>query len=114
MYIAYGVQENAGPLQHPVYRHVDILLVFQWFIPGVAGVFAPQPGLVGDGLDGLYGNVTLLAGRKQGIEVFGVVGVLHGEIVIGEQHRVKVEAFQAAAVCGGNLQAMAGDADSLN
>ena len=54
-----------------------------------------QPGPVGDRLDRLDGDVTLLAGREQCVEVFGVVGVLHGQIVIGKQNRVEVEAFNA-------------------
>ena len=49
------------------------------------------------------GDIALLANRKQSIEVFGVVGVLHRDVVVRKQHRIKVEAFEAAPVGSGNL-----------
>ena len=94
-----------------MHRQVDILLVLQWLVPCTMRAFAAQPGLVGNRLDRLYSDIALLAGRDQGIEVFSIVGLLHGDIVVREQDRVKVEAFEAAPVRGSNLQAMPGDAD---
>src|SRR6266702_5831178 len=105
------VQENAWLLEHPVYRCIYILLIVQWLIPGVARVLAAHPGFVSNGLDGLHSDIALLASREQRLEVFGVVGVLHREVVVRKQHRIKVEAFEAAPVHSGNLQTMTGDAD---
>src|ERR1700736_5740922 len=92
-------------------RYVYILLIVQWLIPCVACVLTAHPGFVSNGLDGLHSDIALLAGREQRLEVFGVVGVLHRDVVVRKQHRIKVEAFDAAPVWSGNLQTMTGDAD---
>src|SRR5579875_10342 len=112
--VANRVQEDARALQNPVDSAVDVLLIFQGSVPRAVCVGASHPGPVGDRLDCLHGDVTLLAGGDQGVEVLGVIGILHAEIVIGQQHRIKVEATQAAAMRGCNLRAMTGYADGTN
>src|SRR4028118_2217575 len=77
-------------------------------------VLVAGPGFVGDRLDGLYSRVALPAGVRQRVEVLRVILVLHGDVVVGEQDRVEVEALEAAAVRGGDLRAVPGDADATN
>ena len=74
-------------------------------------MLAAHPGFVRNGLDGLHSDIALLAGREQRLEVFGVIGVLHRDVVVRKQYRIKVEAFETAPVHSGNLQTMTGDAD---
>ena len=59
--VSYSVQEYVGLFKNPVYSSVDVLLLFQWFIPDSVGMLATQPGFIGDWLDGLHCNVVLLA-----------------------------------------------------
>jgi hypothetical protein len=57
--VCYDGSIGSFSLQAPVYRSIDILLLVQWFIPGVACVLAAQPGLVSNGLDGLHSDSAL-------------------------------------------------------
>src|SRR5579884_2851058 len=112
MDVADGVEKDARLLECPVNGEVDILLIVQWLVPCFVCMRASPPGPIGDGFDRLHGDITLLAGGEQGIEVFRVVGTLHGQEVVGQQHRIEVVAFQAAPMGGGNLQPVSGNADS--
>ncbi len=75
---------------------------------------ATHPGFVGNRFDRLHGDVALLAGLDQCIEVRGIVRILHREVVVRQQHRVKVETLQAAPMCGSYLRAMARDTDGAD
>jgi len=70
-----------------------------------------HPRAIGDGLDGLNGDVPFGTGGLQGIEVVGVIAALHGQEVVGEQDGVEVEPLEAATMGGRDLAAVAGDAD---
>src|SRR5215469_3610998 len=112
VYVTNCIQEDAWPLKHPVYRQIDILLVLQWLIPCTARMLASHPRFVCNGLNRLYSYIPLLAGGEQRVEIISVIGALHYQVVVRKQDRVKVEAFKAAPVRGGNLQTMPRDAYS--
>lgn len=109
--VADGVEEEVGAVEDPVDGAVDVGLVFEGLVPGGVGVFFVAPGAAGDGFDGLDGDVAVLTELDEGFEVGGVLGVLHHDVVVGEEDGVEVEFLEAALVHGGDGGAVAGDAD---
>src|SRR2546422_2529981 len=85
-----------------------------WLVPGGASVVALHPRPHGDRLDRLDRDMSLLAQVRQCVEVLAVVNVLHRDEVVRQQHRIEVESIEASPVCGGNLRAVARDADPFD
>ena len=75
---------------------------------------ALHPWPVRDGLDGLNSDTALLGDFQDGLEVLAVIRILHRRVVVGQQHRIEVEAIEAAPVRGGDLRAVAGHPDPLD
>jgi hypothetical protein len=66
MDIPHCIQEDPRTAQDPVDRSIDILLFFQWGIPGVMSMGLSQPGFIGNGFDRLDCYIALLAGGNEG------------------------------------------------
>src|SRR6266487_2041415 len=98
MYVPNCVQEDLWSAEYPVYCQIDIFLFFQRLVPRGARMRSAQPGLVSDRLDCLDCNVALLAVCDKRVEVFGIIGTLHRNLVVREQHRVKIEALKTTPV----------------
>ena len=106
--VAHGVEEDAGPPQHPVDREVDIRLLAQRLVPG-GGCARARPRGPGSAL--IVCMATPRSGHSgRGLEVGGVLRVLHHGVVVGQQHGVEGEALEAAQVHAATV-AVAGDAD---
>src|SRR5437879_4376342 len=112
MNISNRVQEDTRSFKHPMYRHINVLLVFQRHIPRVMGMLTTHPGSITNRLDGLYCDATLLASRDQRIEILSIIRTLHRNIVVRKQHRVKIEASETTTVRSRYLQTMTCNANS--
>src|SRR5258708_33140028 len=67
-----------------------------------------------NGLDRLHCHSPLRACLHQGLEIFAVVRVLNGDVVVGQQNRIEVEALETSPMCCGDLGTMACHADPLD
>src|SRR5262245_28033937 len=106
-----AVEEDAGPAENPPHREADVVRRLERVVPGRSRVVLLHPRPHGGRFDGLHCRLSLLASPDEGLEVLEVIRVLHRDEVVGKQHRVEVEAIEAATVRGRDLRAVPGDAD---
>ncbi len=95
-------------------RLVDVGLVGEWLVPRRGGVLAALPRGAGEALDRLQRDALLGTQDGELVERLRVARVLHLHEVVRAQHRVEVEALQAALVHLRDAEAVAGDADVVD
>ena len=71
-------------------------------------VCPPTPGHC---LDGLDGHPALVAQPEERLDICSIAGLGEQDEAVRQQHRVEVEAFEAAQVHAGDTQAVPGHAD---
>ena len=89
--IASSVQEDLRVAKDPVHGKVNVGLLFKRTIPRGAVLVCILPRLAGDALDRLHGNITFFTNSQHLVEIFGIARILHHDVAIWKQHRIKVK-----------------------
>ena len=94
-----------------MHRAVDVRLILERLVPRGVRPVRSRPRATRDRLDDLDGDVAFATDGQHCLEALPVALVLGHEEVVGEQHRVEVEAREAPPVHGGDGPAVACHAD---
>src|SRR5580704_1930177 len=89
----------------------DRVAVAQRLVPAELPTVAILPPAASDRLDRLGRHFALAADLQQRLDIFLVGFDFQHREIVGKQHRVECEPFEAAAMHRGNLRAMTGNAD---
>ena len=94
-----------------MHRLIDVRLRLERLVPGGVRAVGRRPRPARDRLDDLNRDVPFPADGQDLLEALPVPRVLRHEEVVRQQHRVEVEAREAASVHGGDGPAVTGHAD---
>ena len=106
-----GINEYVAAVHDPVNGFIDVGLVFERLVPGVAVFRCSTPRSTSDRFDGLNRDVAFFAQFDNRFKVAPVSLVCIHQVVERHQHRVKIKTVEGAAVHRSDSPAVTCDAN---